>query len=149
MRVLSFDPGLTTGWAYQDENNLLDLGSIKGHKEFSQFLGKFDREVDHVVIEDYIILQKKAMSHSGSKVPAIQIIGTIKSWCYMHDIEFTMYRANLKPIQKKVTQIQEPKGPHSNTDPIDAYRHGRYWLVKNGHSKSALEIQMEKKNAKD
>ena len=158
MFVLSFDPGNTTGWAYQNQDSLLEFGNLYStstdkksiNNDFVKLLSTWDldeKPVDHVVIEDYVILNNKAMSHSGSRVIAIQVIGFIKAWCMMKDIPFTMYKANMKPIQKKLTQI-DIKGSHAETHFVDAWIHGRYWLIKNGYAKSALQMEMEKKIGK-
>lgn len=148
MKVLSFDPGETTGWVFQDPDKMLDYGQAKGLIEVIDVCTEHESMgVQQVVIEDYVILQGKAMSHSGSRVPAIQVIGYLKAWAHKQGIPVKMYPARMKPIQQKRTQ-KFPKGAHSKNHWVDAYNHGRYWLIEQGLAKSALEIEMEKKRAK-
>jgi hypothetical protein len=142
MRVLSFDPGETTGWCYQDKENTLDFGQAKGLTELIQVCDKFKGVVDHVVIEDYKILGQKAMSHSGSRVPTIQMIGYLKAWAITEGLkEPTLYPARLKPIQQKQTGMK-PIGAHKDNHWVDAYNHGRWYLIQEHGAQTALEKKM-------
>jgi hypothetical protein len=144
--ILSFDPGDTTGWCYQNEDETKDFGNAVGLKEVIDVCKKYEGKVDHVVIEDYVILQKKASSHSGSRVPAIQIIGYLKGWAIGEGVDVTLYPARLKPIQQRMTQMV-PRGAHKNTHWVDAFNHGRYYLIKEHGADTALMKEMkEKKN---
>lgn len=147
MRVLSFDPGETTGWVYQDPQKMIDYGQASGLENVMKVCEEFVGEVDYLVVEDYVILGKKAMSHAGSRVPAIQVIGYLKAWAITNKVPIQMYNARLKPTQQKRTQ-KFPKGAHSKNHWVDAYNHGRYFLIERGLAKSALEILMEKKRAR-
>jgi hypothetical protein len=147
MRVLSFDPGDTTGWVYQTPEKMIDFGQVQGLKNLIAVCREYEGEVDYLVIEDYVILGSKAMSHTGSRVPAIQIIGWLKGWALEHDIPIKMYPARMKPIQQKRTQ-KFPKGAHSKNHWVDAYNHGRYFLIEQGLAKSALQIEKEKARAR-
>lgn len=144
-RVLSFDPGGTTGWCYQNEDEILAFGQAKDLVELMQVCEKYKDITDELVIEDYIILGKKAMSHSGSRVPAIQIIGYLKAWGLMNKIPCTLYPARLKPLQQKKTQMF-PVGKHSDNHWVDAFNHGRYHLIDKFGAPSALEIKRAKEN---
>lgn len=146
VRVLSFDPGETTGWVYQDENKMIDFGQAKGLANLISVVEEYRGEIDQFVIEDYIILQGKAMSHSGSRVPSIQVIGYLKAFAIQQGIPVKMYPARMKPMQQKRTQ-KFPKGAHSKNHWVDAYNHGRYWLIEQGLAKSALQILKEKERA--
>lgn len=146
MRVLSFDPGETTGWCYQDMDKILAVGQANGLEELIDVCAKHDGIVDHVVIEDYIILNKKAGSHSGSRVPTIQMIGFLKSWCIQQKLQQpTLYPARMKPIQQKQTQMK-PIGAHKDNHWVDAYNHGRWYLIKEHGAKTALQLEWAKKN---
>lgn len=147
MRVLSFDPGNTTGWVYQNPQKMIDYGQASGLIEVIDVCTEHEGGiVDQVVIEDYVILGQKAMSHTGSRVPAIQVIGYLKAWAHKQGIPVKLYPARMKPIQQKRTG-KVPKGAHSKNHWVDAYNHGRYWLIENGHAKSALQIQKAKERA--
>jgi len=143
MRVLSFDPGETTGWVYQDPQKMIDYGQAAGLANLITVCEEYKGEIDHIVIEDYIILGKKAMSHSGSRVPAIQVIGYLKAFALQQGIPVTLYPARMKPLQQKRTQ-KFPKGAHSKNHWVDAYNHGRWFLIEAGLAKSALQILKEK-----
>ena len=143
MIVLSVDPGETNGWVVQDENKLIDKGQAKGLAEMMNVMDEWEDDIEQLVVEDYVILGQKAQSHAGSRVPTIQVIGYLKAWAIQHKIPFKMYPARMKPIQQKRTQVF-PKGAHSKNHWVDAYNHGRYFLIEQGLAKSALEIEKEK-----
>ena len=145
MIVLSFDPGETTGWCVQDEKRELDFGQAKGLEEVMAVIDEWIEECDEIVVEDYIILQKKALAHSGSRAPAIQIIGYIKAMAIKSKKPITLYPARLKPIQQKRTQ-RFPKGAHSKNHWLDAYNHGRWHLIQLGLADSALVMMKKKEN---
>ena len=146
MRVLSFDPGNTTGWVYQNPQKMIDYGQVPDLVGVINVCEEHKGIVDQLVIEDYVILGAKAMSHTGSRVPAIQVIGYLKAWAIQNKVPVKLYPARMKPIQQKRTG-KVPKGAHSKNHWVDAYNHGRYWLIENGHAKSALQIEMAKKRA--
>lgn len=142
MRVLSFDPGETNGWCYQDIDKVIEFGQAKGLEELMEVTDKFEGMVDHVVIEDYKILGQKAMSHSGSRVPTIQMIGYLKAWCIRQKLKPpTLYPARLKPIQQKQTGMK-PIGAHKDNHWVDAYNHGRWYLIQEHGAQTALEKKM-------
>ena len=143
MIILSFDPGETTGWCVQDENKIIDKGQARGLEELMAVVDEWMDDCDQVVMEDYIILQKKAMAHSGSRGVAMQVIGYIKAMCLKSKKQLTMYPARLKPLQQKATQ-QFPKGAHSKNHWLDAYNHGRWHLIKLKLADTALMAQKKK-----
>ena len=148
MRILSFDPGETTGWVYQDMEKILAFGQAKGLAELMDVCSKHEGKVDHVVIEDYVILNRKAASHSGSRVPTIQMIGYLKAWCIQQKLKTpTLYPARLKPIQQMKTQMK-PIGAHKDNHWVDAYNHGRWYLIQECGAPSALQIKMKKELTK-
>lgn len=146
MRILSFDPGETTGWCYQNPDEILGFGQASGLAEVIDVCEQHKGKVDHVVIEDYVVLGHKAMSHSGSRVPAIQVIGYLKAWAIQQKLKVTLYNARIKPIQQKQTQMK-PIGAHKDNHWVDAYNHGRWYLIQNKLAKTALELEWEKKHA--
>jgi hypothetical protein len=146
MRILSFDPGETTGWCYQDPDKIINFGQAKGLAELMDVCEKHVGIVDHVVIEDYIVLGKKAMSHSGSRVPTIQMIGYLKAWCIQQKLGSpTLYPARLKPLQQAQIQLK-PIGAHKDNHWVDAANHGRWYLIQKKLAKTALEIKWHKEN---
>lgn len=146
-KIFSFDPGEVTGWCLQDEEKILAMGQARGLAELMTVCERYAGKVDHVVIEDYIILGHKAASHTGGRVPTIQMIGFLKAWCIQQKLPApTLYPARLKPTQQKITQMK-PIGAHKDNHWIDAYNHGRWYLIREHGAKTALEIEWHKKNA--
>lgn len=146
MRILSFDPGETTGWCYQNPDEILGFGQASGLTELIQVCEQHKGIVDHIVIEDYVILGHKAKSHIGGRVPTIQAIGYLKAWAITEGLKPpTLYPARLKPTQQKQTQMK-PIGAHKDNHWVDAYNHGRWYLIQNKLAKTALELEWEKKH---
>lgn len=151
--VLSFDPGETTGYAYQDARDdypggLLDLGQIKGLEELTTFLEKWTRHVDHVVIEDYVVWRgnRGAKANVGSRLETVRAIGIIESWCFRNKITFSKSGSDDNTlIAKKVGLDPVKSGTHKNTHWVYAANHGRYWLQQKGYAKDALERSMLKR----
>lgn len=150
MRVLSFDPGPdhgTTGYAYQDENELLEMEDANGPgKTIIDFLRDWDlkdKPVDVVVVEGYINMP-------GGKNPyyrplkTSENIGKIKGWAEMNRIRIHEYFPKDKPTECKATQVFPKKVPKAIEHRLDAYNHGRYYLIKQGLALTALEMKVLK-----
>jgi hypothetical protein len=144
--VLSFDPGETTGWAYQDERDdfpggILDLGQIKGLEELTNFLESFTRPVDHVCIETYEVWggNRGAKSNTGSNLETVRAIGIIESWCFRRKIKFTKYRSDQVNLFAKQTGLNPRIGAHKNTHWAFAAVYGRKWLQDNTNAKTAIQ----------
>jgi hypothetical protein len=149
--VLSFDPGETTGWAYQDERDdfpggIIDLGQIKGLEELAKFLENFTRPVDHVTIEDYVVWGGKrgGQSNTGSKLETVRAIGVIESWCFRKGIKFTKYTSDKITLFAKHTGLNPTNGAHKNTHWAYAAVYGRKYLQDHHGAKSALQRAMKK-----
>lgn len=135
-KVLSFDPGTTSGWAFQDENGFKDGGQC----DLVTVLDVLDRnnDCDVIVVEDYKILRKKALAHSGSRVEAAQVIGIIKAWAHRNKKPVVLYPSSLKPIQQKHSGVV-PTGAHKHSHWIDAFNHGWWYLFQRKLVKSKLQ----------
>lgn len=155
MRVLSFDPGETTGYAYQDERDdfpggILDLGQVAGIEEFTHHLESWDlvaKPVDFVVIEDYVVWggSRGAKSNTGSRLETVRVMGTIESWCFRHGIKFKKYESSQLTLFAKHTGLNPRAGAHKNTHWAFAAVYGRKYLQEIGLAKTALQRAMMKK----
>lgn len=156
MLVLSFDPGGTTaginkaaatGWCYQDERKTYAMGGLFSTADLHKFLKNFDLKklpVDVVVIEEYIPLpnQKGAKANLGKRMITSEAIGSITIWASMNGIIVVMQSARLKPAQAKMTGVDPKKGRKDVSHGLDAFNHGRYYLIQQGLARTALEVEM-------
>lgn len=151
MRVLAIDPGETSGWAYQDGRDdfpggLIDLGQKSGG-----LIGMMDlledwnletRPIDALVIEDYTIYDAKA--NMGTKGITIGVKDYARAWGIRKGIKIQMYPSSQIPIVAKITGMDPRKGAHKNTHWAYAANYGRYYLIKTGNAKSALQLAKAK-----
>ena len=152
MRVLSIDPGETSGWAYQDERDdypggLLDLGqTTKGLLGMMDLLEGWNLElkpIDAIVIEDYTIYDAKA--NMGTKGVTIGVKDYARAWAIRKAIPTELYDSRMIPTVAKQVGVDPRKGAHKNTHWVYAANYGRHYLVKRGLAKSALQLAMEAK----
>lgn len=94
--------------------------------------------IDQIFIEDFALLQGKALAQSGSKFETVQVIGMFKLWAYFSDVPVTMQMPTIKPMAEKWTGVK-PKGRHALSHHIDAYNHACYGLRKQGRFVTVLE----------
>lgn len=130
-RLMSLDPGETTGWAFFEGGDLADSGEtgpddtmIETHDLI------YDLEPDMLVIEDYKIYGWKANTHQWSSLFTPRLIGAIELTCILYDIDIHKQMAQEAKgfcTNKKLKQWNYYKTgkPHVR----DAIRHGCYWLV--------------------
>jgi len=152
VKVLSFDPGETTGWAYQDERDdfpggIIDLGQISGIQQLSLFLNSWTRPVDHVTIEDYTVWggNRGDKANKGSKLETVRAVGVIESFCYVKGIPFTKYDSQDVTLYSMKVGLDPRKGAHKNTHWAFAAVYGRWYLVFNKLAKSALQLDRLKR----
>lgn len=152
VKVLSLDPGETTGWAYQDEHceypgGLLDIGQIGGIKELAVWLEAFTRPVDVVVIEDYKVWKGKrgAKSNTGSNLPTVRTIGVIESWALRNGIKIVKYPSYDADVIARKVGVNPRDGAHRDTHWVFAANYGRWYLIQQGLVMSALQLEMAKK----
>jgi hypothetical protein len=146
--VLSVDPGGETGrgasgWCYQNEDKILALGDVQ---DLRQFLVKWDIKalpVDHVIVEGYFV--RGGAANQGRKNPTIENVGVVKLWAEMHGLKWTEYMNTLKSAQAKMTQVFPKRGRKDVSHRLDAYNHGRYYLIQECGAPTALEIEMKQR----
>lgn len=150
MRVLSFDPGNTTGWAYQDGENdypsgILDFGQLEGLIAVDDFLRAWNletRPVDWLVVEGFRNFSVKATY--GSENFTSQVLGIIEVWGLRHKIPCKKYFSHEIDNVAKIVGVNPRKGKHKNTHWLFAANYGRHHLIKCGKAKSAIQVAKEK-----
>jgi hypothetical protein len=134
-RVLAFDPGHTTGYAYFEGDKLEECGEIdtsnmqSAVKEIDLIIGAHSPEV--IVMEDYRIYKWRAKHHAGSEVLTIQVIGAIQTIA----IQESIYDIIKQPAHTAKGFCTDGKlrewgfyqtgNKHAN----DAVRHGTYYIL--------------------
>lgn len=134
-RVLSFDPGMTTGWAsatcLQASDEIVfesgQLGPHEHHAELWAALGVVYRVYPNleVVCESFEFRQHINQGQAKTKVELIskEYIGVIKLFCAMYDIKLTFYTASA------AKQLVPDKGPQANEKlkQLGIYRPVTHW----------------------
>jgi hypothetical protein len=155
VNVLSFDPGGeqgagASGWCYQSADKVFAMGDTQ---DLKGFLKKWDLKklpVDHVVVEGYFIPPRKdkMQANIGVKLTTVENIGVVKLWAEMMDIPWTEYMPAKKSSQCKLTGVYPKRGRKDVSHKLDAYNHGRYYLIMVHKAPTALEIEMQKNGGK-
>lgn len=145
--LLAFDPGDTTGVAEFTSDGKLMAMLQMNMDELINYLNKFNKTVDTVVVEDFVLFAKRAQKQAGSRMKASQAIGLIRGFAARHEAKLVIQQANIKPIALKQTGIRLPS-QHSKTHQYDAYLHGAYYLIGKGIMKTKLQLEMEAQNEK-
>jgi len=141
MKILSFDPGETTGFAYFEfPKNYKDIQLDGTVSDYLKFWGEFKDYItleeiffahsvkpDIVVIEAFRLYPHKANDKVLSSFPTVEIIGIIKYLCWNNEIPFVEQGANTKKFygNKKLRMcdlFERGRSPHIR----DAVRHGLY-----------------------
>lgn len=142
-KVLAFDPGKTTGIAYLDEDITYWLGDTQDIHEYFRKIDLSKTPVDVIVYEEYFVLPQQAMHNTGRNF-TVEVIGAIANFASQHGIRVVTYPTKLKTTQAKLTQVFPKKGRKDVSHRLDAYNHGRYYLIQNHNAPTALEIEMRK-----
>ncbi len=134
-RLLSFDPGHTTGWAFFVGITLVEAGEIDttsiplATNTITELLDSYLPNA--VVIEDYRIYKWRAKHHAGSNLLTARVIGCIETLSSMSLIADVFKQpANIAKGFCTDTKLKEwgyyRKGlKHAR----DATRHGCYFLM--------------------
>ena len=126
--ILVVDPGDTTGIAvftpYGDFIEKLQV-DFEG---FMKFTPKY--VVTHVVVEDYRLRAGKQAQQTGSRFQAVQVIGALKYYAFLHDVPFELVNVQAKTLGSMYSGVKPPSD-HKKSHEIDAYNIGIYWLVAN------------------
>jgi hypothetical protein len=151
LKILSIDPGKNkggprsgSGWCYQDEHKVLLWGDTQ---DLPQFLKEWDfmlYPIDHVVVEGYKIRPGTVAMNVGIPLVTVENVGAVKMFAHWNDLPCKEYMPFDKPKQQKATGARIPKNaPKEITHRIDAYNHGRWFLIEQKLAPTALEAQMK------
>lgn len=141
--VVAFDPGDTTGIAwFNDERQLAGFDQIP-YDEVPQWWQSTmaDKDLDAVVIEDFVLFSKRAKQQSGSRMKASQVIGMLKALAALKNAKVIMQPSSILPIGLKQAGLKMPHN-HSETHKYAAYVHGFFYLHSIGEVESALQKEM-------
>lgn len=95
-RLLSIDPGMTTGWSVWVDGCFDGGGQIQTNPDITLLpLVDFIKEIspEEIVMEKYTIYQSKLKQHSGSDVPTLRLIGAIELICEIRKVPITYQSA--------------------------------------------------------
>ena len=137
MKVLSLDPGETTGWFYKD----LDTGEMKGgtvgknHYDVSHLISYMDPDI--VIMETFHLYPGKAKSLSWNSFYPCEVIGVIKLTVQViQEMRKNIILVQQAPSVKKYAgglqadwvQFQKNDLQEKVTEHVkDAYLHFKYW----------------------
>lgn len=139
MRIVSVDPGGTTGFAVFQTNEKLgkvsqrpvEIGEIKS-AYFKEWVASLSN-VNIWVVEDYIIRpsNKKAggFDHTWGKGETLRKIGMLEYEAYLTGAEFVLQQPSLKPLAYKQMGAKYVKGK-KGTHIYDAIAHGVHYIGK-------------------
>jgi hypothetical protein len=127
--ILVVDPGDTTGYAvFTDEGEL----SVKMQGEFLHIMEMLQNySFDRIIVEDYRLRGGKQAQQTGSRFQAVQVIGALKYYAFLHNAQFELATVQAKTLGSMYSGVKPPSD-HKKSHEIDAYNIGIYWLVSNG-----------------
>ena len=92
-KILAIDPGKNNGVAYLDteapDRAVRYISVVVGAEKLYEFLKTWDDPVDVLVIEDYVIRNKKSQGgfdHSWDKGYTLRIIGALQYWAWQNKV---------------------------------------------------------------
>ena len=129
-RVLALDPGLTTGYAFVVDGELVDTGQLPGDVCLLHDLIT-EKQPSVVVCEDFRLYPWKSKSQSWSTMPVPTLLGAVELSCRLRDIPFTKQTPRAAKQKYPDAVLKEigwyrRKGPHSR----DAVRHAALYVGK-------------------
>lgn len=143
-KVLAFDPGKTTGIAYLDEESTYWMGDTQDIYAYFDKIDLSKTPVDVIVYEEYFVRPEQAKLNTGRNF-TIEAIGAIAGFAARNKIKVVTYPTRIKGTQAKMTQVFPKKATKAISHRLDAYNHGRYYLIQNHGAPTALELEMQKK----
>jgi len=128
MRIMSFDPGESTGWIFVDGGRLRGGTVVKDFQEIENLINFYNPEV--VVYESFRLYPGKANSMVWNDFYPVQVIGVILFICQQKKIPTVEQAASVKKFSGGLDQrwidCKDPKTEHTK----DAYLHLKYYLLR-------------------
>ena len=125
MKVLAFDPGVTTGVACLIEKD--GEAEVVWTEEIGMWYTAETKirieSPDVLVVEDFRLYPGKAKFLGYNDMPSAQVIGVLKYLAAKYDIPLVLQMAHIK--EHVPADLKEIKGDHMR----DAVRHGVYYLA--------------------
>ena len=134
-RILSFDPGHTTGWAFFHHGELINQGQIDTTsianciENAMPILHDYAPEI--VVMEDYRVYKWRQKQHVGSEMLTTRIIGSLETLAIQdfvnHVVKQPAHVAKGFCTDAKLKEwgMHQPGMRHAR----DAIRHGCYYIL--------------------
>ncbi len=157
-RLLSLDPGETTGWSVWDSYDsgahyeLFASGQLETWNKSAQistspcilpaitnFAIMIDRfKPDEVVLESYRVYEWKSESHSWSDVPTLRIIGVMESELHRRQLPYYFQTAQMaKNFCTDERLVEWGLWKKGERHARDSMRHGLYFLLFGPQGKQA------------
>lgn len=123
MKILSFDPGVVSGWCAMKEGRIAG-GSFPMHSGVENLLKKF--HPDAVVVESFRLFPWKAGGQSFSRFETVEVIGVIKLLAEKHGVKVVMQQP------AEVTLIKIKRILKFDKHARSALKHGLLYAIRNG-----------------
>ena len=140
MKIMTLDPGNSTGWLLGDFDGILDGGTVEMNL-LSVFNLLNDKSPEIVVYETFNLYPGKAQSLSWNSFYPCETIGVIRLWCMLHpDVQVVKQAPSIKRysggLDRRWTNFQQRyKTDSSVIKPTehtkDAYLHYKYFILNN------------------
>lgn len=123
MRLLCFDPGETTGWAFLADGEIVG-GAFPMDSRVKEMIDTFKPDV--VLYEAFYLAAKAARRLIGSSFPTIEVIGVIKYLAKTAGIKCVAQPPSMR------THIHLKRTRGLGTHSSDAAKHGIRYLIRKG-----------------
>ena len=123
-RVLSIDPGETTGIAFFHNGKVL-ANTFEGWSKVDHYIRKLQPTV--IVVENFRLRRHAALSLVGSTFPVCQALGVVKYLAQYHSIPLVVQSPAVMTAMHRVVR---PRGSSEHT--LDALKHGLAYLEGQG-----------------
>lgn len=133
MRILGIDPGGTTGWAILEDDQPVEIGTVKSPDFYKQMPEILAKNIDVCVTEDFII--RPEWGNRWKKTDTPKMIGAIRLICEEMNLRFVLQQPSIKPVGygwAGMVYVKGKKGTHIQ----DAIAHARYFYGKEGSKAS-------------